>query len=120
VNPLAPITAYIESAPFEIGEGEQFGFAWRMIPDITFRDSANANPSVNFILKTQDYSGGNFKQTSNNNAVRTATLPIEQFTDQTYFRLRGRMMSLRVESTAVGVAWRLGVPRVDVRTDGRR
>jgi hypothetical protein len=120
VNPPAPITAYIESAPFEIGEGEQFGFAWRMIPDITFRDSANANPSVNFILKTQDYSGGNFKQTSNNNTVRTATLPIEQFTDQTYFRLRGRMMSLRVESTATGVAWRLGVPRVDVRTDGRR
>jgi len=120
VNPFAPITAYIESAPFEIGEGEQFGFAWRMIPDVTFRDSSNANPSVNFILKTQDYSGGNFKQTSNNNTVRTATLPIEQFTDQTYFRLRGRMMSLRVESTAIGVAWRLGVPRVDVRTDGRR
>jgi hypothetical protein len=120
VNPFAPISAYIESAPFEIGEGEQFGFAWRMIPDIAFRDSANANPSVNFILKTQDYSGGNFKQTSNNNAVRTATMPIEQFTDQTYFRLRGRMMSLRVESTAVGVAWRLGVPRIDVRTDGRR
>lgn len=120
VNPFAPITAYIESAPFEIGEGEQFGFAWRMIPDIAFRDSVNANPSVNFILKTQDYSGGNFKQTSSNNAVRTATLPIEQFTDQTYFRLRGRMMSLRVESTAVGVAWRLGIPRIDVRTDGRR
>lgn len=120
VNPFASITAYIESAPFEIGEGEQFGFAWRMIPDVTFRDSSSANPSVNFILKTQDYSGGNFKQTANNNTVRTATLPIEQFTDQTYFRLRGRMMSLRVESTAIGVAWRLGVPRVDVRTDGRR
>jgi hypothetical protein len=120
VNPFAPISAYIESAPFEIGEGEQFGFAWRMIPDVTFRDSSNANPSVNFVLKTQDYSGGNFKQSSNNNAVRTATMPIEQFTDQTYFRLRGRMMSLRVESTAVGVAWRLGVPRIDVRTDGRR
>ena len=120
VNPFAPISAYIESAPFEIGEGEQFGFAWRMIPDVTFRDSSNANPSVNFVLKTQDYSGGNFKQSSNNNTVRTATMPIEQFTDQTYFRLRGRMMSLRVESTAVGVAWRLGIPRIDVRTDGRR
>ncbi|MFN8993376.1 MAG: hypothetical protein ACK5X3_06910, partial [Pseudomonadota bacterium] len=104
VNPFAPISAYIESAPFEIGEGEQFGFAWRMIPDVTFRDSSNANPSVNFVLKTQDYSGGNFKQSSNNNTVRTATMPIEQFTDQTYFRLRGRMMSVRVESTAVGVA----------------
>lgn len=120
VNPFAPILAYIESAPFEIGEGEQFGFAWRMIPDVTFRNSGNANPSVNFVLKTQDYSGGNFKQSSNNNTVRTATIPIEQFTDQTYFRLRGRMMSLRVESTAVGVAWRLGIPRIDVRTDGRR
>lgn len=119
-NPYSPITAYIESAPVEIGEGEQFGFAWRMIPDLTFRNSSAANPVVNFVLEAQDYSGENFTQSQNNNTTRTATFPVEQFTNQTYFRLRGRMMSLRVESDGLGVAWRLGVPRVDIRTDGRR
>jgi hypothetical protein len=75
---------------------------------------------VNFILETQDFSGSNFNQFANNNTTLTATLPIAQFTDQTYFRLRGRMLTLRVQSEEVGVAWRLGVPRVDIRTDGRR
>lgn len=119
-NPYSPIEAYIESAPVEISEGEQFGFAWRMIPDLTFRNSSAANPTVNFVLEAQDYSGQDFTQSQNNNTTRTATFPVEQFTNQTYFRLRGRMMSLRVESDGVGVAWRLGVPRVDIRTDGRR
>ena len=119
-NPYTPIEAYIESAPVEIGEGEQFGFAWRMIPDLTFRNSSAANPTVNFILEAQDYTGQDFTQSQNNNTTRTATFPVEQFTNQTYFRLRGRMMSLRVESEKLGVAWRLGVPRVDIRSDGRR
>ena len=119
-NPYSPIEAYVESAPVEIGEGEQFGFAWRMIPDLTFRNSSAANPTVNFILEAQDYTGQDFTQAQNNNTTRTATFPVEQFTNQTYFRLRGRMMSLRVESDGVGVAWRLGVPRVDIRSDGRR
>jgi hypothetical protein len=126
-----PITAYIESAPIEIGEGEQFGFAWRMIPDLTFRNSIAANPSVDFVLKAQDYSGSAFSQSKDNNTTlipntttvdgfTTVTFPVEQFTSQTYFRLRGRMMSLRVQSDGVGVAWRLGVPRVDIRSDGKR
>lgn len=119
-NPAAPIAAYVESSPIEIGQGEQFGFAWRMIPDLDFRNSSAQNPTVNFVLKTQDFSGANFNQSANNNTTKTATLPIEQFTDQTYFRLRGRMLTLRVESEQAGVAWRLGVPRIDIRTDGRR
>jgi hypothetical protein len=119
-NPYSPIVAYIESAPVEIGSGETFGFAWRMIPDLTFRNSSAANPTVDFVLKAQDYSGSNFSQSKDNNTTFTARIPVEQFTNQTYFRLRGRMMTLRVESTGVGVAWRLGVPRVDIRQDGRR
>jgi hypothetical protein len=119
-NPPSPILAYIESSPIEIGQGDQFGFAWRMIPDLDFRNSSAPNPTVNFILETQDFSGSNFNQFANNNTTLTATLPIAQFTDQTYFRLRGRMLTLRVQSEEVGVAWRLGVPRVDIRTDGRR
>jgi hypothetical protein len=130
-SPALPIVAYIESAPIEIGSGETFGFAWRMIPDLTFRNSSAANPVVNFVLQAQDYSGSAFSQTSDNDAARisntttsggitTVTFPVEQFTSQTYFRLRGRMMSLRVQSDGLGVAWRLGVPRVDIRQDGRR
>ena len=120
VNPPAAIPAFIESGPIEIGQGDSFGFIWRMIPDIDFKNSSNSSPTVNFILKAQNYSGGNFTQNANNNTTATATIPISQFTEQTYFRLRGRMVSLRVESTGAGVTWRLGVPRIDVRTDGRR
>ncbi len=119
-NPYSPIVAYIESAPVEIGQGEQFGFAWRMIPDLDFRNSSAQSPVVDFILETQDFSGSNFSQTANNNTTLTATLPIAQFTNQTYFRLRGRMLTLKVRSDGVGVAWRLGVPRIDIRPDGRR
>ncbi len=119
-NPPSPVVAYIESSPIEIGQGEQFGFAWRMIPDLDFRNSSALSPTVDFVLEAQDFSGSNFSQTANNNTTRTATLPIQQFTDQTFFRLRGRMLTLRVRSDQLGVAWRLGVPRVDIRSDGRR
>ena len=119
-NPYSPITAYIESGPVEIGQGDQFGFAWRMIPDVDFRNSSAANPTVDFVLKAQDYSGSNFSQTKDNNTTLTATFPVAQFTEQTYFRIRGRMMTLRLQSTGLGVAWRMGVPRIDIRTDGRR
>lgn len=119
-NPYSPIVAYIESAPVEIGEGNEFGFAWRMIPDLTFRNSSAANPVVDFVLKAQDYSGSDFSQSKDNNTALIAKFPVEQFTNQTYFRLRGRMMTLRVQSNDVGVAWRLGTPRVDIRKDGRR
>ena len=131
-NPASAITAYIESAPIEIGSGEEFGFAWRMIPDLTFRNSSNPNARVDFVLQAQDYSGSSFSQIADNDTSRISntntfgsitiiTFPVEQFTSQTYFRLRGRMMTLRVQSdTLLGVAWRLGVPRVDIRKDGRR
>jgi hypothetical protein len=119
-NPPSPIVSYIESSPVEIGQGNQFGFAWRMIPDLDFRNSSAPSPTVDFVLEAQDFSGSNFSQTANNNTTLTATLPIAQFTDQTYFRLRGRMLTLRVRSDQLGVAWRLGVPRVDIRSDGRR
>jgi hypothetical protein len=119
-NPPSPIPAYISSSPVEIGQGDQFGFAWRMIPDLDFKNSSASGPTVDFVLEAQDFSGSNFSQVANNNTTRTATIPIEQFTEQTYFRLRGRMISLRVRSSGVGVAWRLGIPRIDVRADGRR
>lgn len=121
-NPPSPISSYIESGPVEIQQGDQFGFAWRMIPDVAFRDSSGSSPTVNLILRGEDYPGADWAsgQTKSNNTTRTVTLPIELFTEQTYFRLRARSVILRVESTGVDVAWRLGIPRIDVRADGRR
>jgi hypothetical protein len=119
-NPASGISAFIESAPIEIDSGERFGYAWRMIPDLDFRNSSAASPKVTMTLKAQDFSGSNFSQNAPNSVVQTATVPIQQFTDQVYFRLRGRMMTYRIESSDVGVTWRVGIPRVDVRTDGKR
>ncbi len=57
---------------------------------------------------------------SSGSVTRSATTPIEQYTDQLRVRLRGRQFVFRLESTATGTQWRLGVPRIDVRPDGRR
>lgn len=121
-NPPSPIPAFIESGPTEIQQGDQFGFVWRMIPDIAFRDSSGPSPTVNMTLRGENFPGADWAtgQTKNNNTVRSVTIPIEQFTEQTYFRLRARSVTLRVESTGDNVSWRLGIPRIDVRADGRR
>jgi hypothetical protein len=119
-NPPSGIDAYIESGIIEIGQGDNFAFAWRMIPDVTFKNSSADNPSLNMILKAQEFAGSNFNQTSSKSITQTATVPIEQFTNQTYFRLRGREITFRTESNQAGVTWRLGIPRIDVRSDGRR
>jgi hypothetical protein len=52
--------------------------------------------------------------------TRIATLPIEEFTGQIFTRVRGRQMSIKFESTELGVNWQLGAPRIDMRSDGRR
>lgn len=121
-NPPSPIPAFIESGPLEIQQGDQFGFVWRMLPDLTFRDSTGVSPTVNMILRGEDYPGSDWAsgQTKNNNTTRSVTVPVEQFTEQTFFRLRARSVTLRVESTGTNVSWRLGIPRIDVRADGRR
>jgi len=119
-NPPTAISAYVESGIVELGTGDNFGFAWRMIPDVTFDGGSAASPQVVMTLKAQDFPGGDFTQTKPSTTVRTATIPIEQFTTQTYFRLRGRELTLKVASTDLGVMWRLGNPRIDVREDGGR
>lgn len=118
-NPVSAMSAYIESGPLEIGQGDDFGFASRLIPDVGFRNSTGS-PSVTMTLKAQDSAGDNFSQIAANTVTRSATVPVEEFTKQCWFRLRGRALTLRVASSGKGVAWRLGVPRVEVRADGKR
>jgi len=119
-NPPSAIEAYIESSQLDIGDGENFAFIRRMIPDVTFDGSQADGPSATFTLKTRNFPGADYNTTDPSAVTRAATVPVEQFTDQVHVRLRGRSFALRIESDAAGVQWRLGAPRVDVRTDGRR
>jgi hypothetical protein len=113
-------TAYIESSQVDIGDGDQFAFIRRMIPDLTFRGSTAESPSANITIKTRNFPGGNYLQSTDSAVTKTASVPVEQFTEQVHLRLRGRSFAMRVESDDSGVGWRLGSPRLDIRTDGRR
>ena len=120
-TPAQPISSYVTSSQIDIGEGDNFVFMRRLIPDVTFVDSTSpVEPTVNFILEARNFPGVNYSQTTTNAVTRTATVPVEQWTDQVHLRLRGRSFALKIESTAEGVGWRLGAPRVDIRPDGRR
>jgi hypothetical protein len=121
-----PIEAYITSAEFDIDDGDRFGFIWRVLPDITFRGSTAGSPQVTMYLKPMQNSGSGYNDPASvggyNNATitRTAVLPIEAFTGQINTRVRGRQIAMEVRSTAEGVTWQLGSPRLDIRPDGRR
>ena len=122
----AAIDAYISSAEFDIGDGHNFGFVWRLIPDITFRGSTAATPQVTMSLLPSQNSGSGYNtplsEGGSNSAavVRGATVPIEQFTGQVYIRVRGRQMAFKVASTQLNTQWQLGAPRIDIKPDGRR
>jgi len=114
------MTSFIESAPVDIGEGEKYVFLSEIIPDITFNGSTSVNPDVDFTVKVKNFSGGNFLQSQSGNAQRTATSPVEQFTEKLNYRLRGRSFALRIDSTSLGTKYKLGTPRANIRQDGRR
>jgi hypothetical protein len=114
------MTAYIESSQMDIGDGDQFLLTRRLIPDLNFLGSTNSTPTVDFTLETRTYPGANYSQTGTGSVVRSSTTPVEQWTNEVDLRLRGRSFALKVESSGAGTAWKLGVPRVDLRPDGRR
>lgn len=118
--PDSPITAYVESSQIDIGEGEQFAFIRRIVPDVTFENSTATSPTVTFTTKVRNFPGGNYLHSDAANTTRTATTPVEQFTNQVHLRLRGRSFALRISSDESQVQWRLGSPRLDIRPDGRR
>ena len=120
VTPAVPLNAYIESSAVDMGEGDTFMFATRIIPDLTFRNSTAVTPVATMTIKARNFPGGAYFGQEDEPVTKTASLPVEQFTTQLYTRLRGRSLSLRIESNLLGVAWRLGNPRIDIRSDGRK
>jgi hypothetical protein len=125
-NPPSAISAYVQSADINIGDGHNYGFAWRMIPDVTFDGSTVNNPAVTMTLRPRQNPGSNYSpaasptvaSTQNYQAQRNYT--VQQFTEIVYVRVRGRQMAFRISSNGLGVQWQLGVPSLDVRPDGRR
>lgn len=118
------ISAYIESADADIGDGDRASFVWRLIPDVTFDGSTATNPRVLMTLKPRASGGAAYRGSVGGEddaaVVRSATVPVEQFTEQVNIRVRGRQVALRIESSDLGVAWQLGTPRADLKPDGRR
>ena len=113
----------IESSQMDIGEGEQFIFINRIIPDLTFNGSTASSPGADFTLKTRNFPGANYSTTDSETVTRSATsttVPFEQFTNQAFVRLRGRSFAFKISSSNSGVRWRLGSPRIDFRSDGKR
>ena len=114
------MTSFIESSPIDIGDGDKFLFLKQVIPDITFNGSTSLNPDVSFTMKARNNPGANFNESTSSTTTRSATSPVEQFTEKLNYRLRGRSFSLRIDSTSLGTKYKLGTPRVDIREDGRR
>ena len=130
--PPLGIKAFIESADIDISDGDQFVLIRRVIPDVNFVDSDNANPvtgaaltpKVDMTVGIRNFPGA-ISATTNASGVTTnrdvaTTATIDQYTNQVFVRARGRQMSFKIASSDVGVRWQLGMPRVDARTDGRR
>ena len=115
----SPMTnVFIESSDFDIGEGDQFTFIRRIIPDFKFIENEN-NGSINIVVKTRNFPGDSLTTNSTNE--------ISETTQQAYVRGRARQMVLRFESNDdadndgnLGIGWRLGATRIDIKPDGRR
>jgi hypothetical protein len=125
-NPPSPINSYIQSANMDIGDGYQFGFVWRLLPDLKFDGSTVAAPEATFELLPAANPGSGYGTAeggdvvSANNYSATRQYKVQRYTQQVNVRLRGRQMALKVGSDGVGTQWQVGNPRIDIRADGRR
>lgn len=126
---ILPITSYIQSSDFDIGDGHNYGFVWRVIPDITFDGSttpAPNTPQVTFTVRPRQNPGAPYGTAdiptvaSNQSYANQRNYTVQEFTQIVYTRLRGRQMAFKVGSDTIGTQWQLGTPRIDIRPDGRR
>jgi len=116
----SPMTnVYIESGDFDIGEGEEFQFIRRMIPDVKFTGTGGSGQQINTVLKTRNYPGDSLA-TDSTNAFTATTTKIDM-------RARARQAVVRFESDddasegiQLGVGFRVGGTRLDLRPNGRR
>ena len=114
------MTPSITSAVMDIGDGENFSFVRRVVPDINFTGSEQTGVTATFTMEARTFPGTTCGASDSGTVTRTATSPVDQYTDQLHIRLRGRAYTLKISSDQLGVQWQLGSPRFDIRPDGRR
>jgi hypothetical protein len=125
-NPPTAIDCFVQSADFNLEDGDSFGYVWRIIPDLTFDGSSAPFPTAQFSIRPRQFPGTAYGPTNNpdvqsaNNYLGQRTYNVQQFTPQVNVRIRGRQMALRVGSNTTGVAWQLGTPTADIKPSGRR
>ena len=127
-----PITAFITSSQFDIGDGHNFAFVWRMLPDLTFNGSTDGTtPSLTMQLLPLQNSGSGFNNpksiggdssSAEGTVTATQTYPIDldTYNGQLNIRIRARQMAMKISSNTLGTQWQMGAPRIDIRPDGRR
>jgi len=111
-SPATAIEAFVESSPIDLGDGEQFSFVRRMLPDVAFLNSTDGAPNVDITTRVRNYTGTGY--------LRSTTSSVIESTEQIHLRLRGRQFGVRVDSSDLGVTWRLGSLRYDIQPDGKR
>jgi hypothetical protein len=119
------LAAYISSSEFDIGDGHNFGYVWRILPDLTFENSVSTStgtsPTVAMTLYPMQNSGSGTGNPAAANVVKGSTYNItEEYTGIIYTRARGRQMIFKIASDQIGTTWQLGAPRIDIKPDGRR
>lgn len=119
-SPATALNPYIEGSPMEIGDGESFMFMWRLLPDVTFRSSSAASPTATVTITPRDHPADALGTAVTGDVVQSSFVTIERHTTQCDLRTRGRSLIYKISSNAVDVGWRQGVPRIDVRPDGKR
>jgi hypothetical protein len=127
---VTAIAANISSSEFDIGDGHNFGYVWRVLPDLTFTGSSSVagtsgsgvpTPAVTMTLYPMQNSGSGTGNTAAASVTKGSNYVItEEFTGQIYTRARGRQMIFKISSDQLGTTWQLGAPRIDIRPDGRR
>ena len=115
-----PMVSYIVTSDFDLVDGDEFLLVRRLIPDISFDGSTATNPKVIMTLKPRNFPGSNYMSTNEPDVELSSSIPVEQYTEQVFIRARARQMGFKVYSDELGVAWQMGLPRLDGRKDGRR
>lgn len=117
---VLPMTSYITTNDFDVGDGENLLLIKRILPDINFEGSTAANPQVLLTMRPRNFPGSNYSSTNQPTVTQTTTVPVEQYTEQVFIRARARQMGFKIQSSDLGVQWQLGAPRLDGRADGKR
>ena len=115
----SPMTnVFIESADFDIGDGEEFQFIRRCIPDIKFTGTGSTQ-TINVVVKARNFPGSTLT-TDQTTAITSSTTKVDT-------RARGRQAVVRFESdddavtdSQLGVGFRVGGTRLDIQPNGRR